>query len=158
MKTLFLAISIFTFGFGYSQINADTSNKNPNYDPILAEKLGSDSYGMKSYYFVILKTGSNDTKDKKYINECFVGHLKNIQRLVDENKLIVAGPLGKNSLNYRGIFILNNISTLEEAKAILETDPAIKSKLLDYELMDWYGSAALPLYLLESEKIWKEKP
>jgi len=131
---------------------------NPNYDRELAEKLGGDDYGMKSYYFVILKTGTNNTTDKEHISESFRGHLDNITRLVNEGKLIVAGPLGKNENNYRGIFILNNLKSIEEAVDLLQTDPAIKNGLLDYEIFTWYGSAALPEYLPFSDKIWKSKP
>ncbi|HLV51064.1 MAG TPA: YciI family protein, partial [Flavobacterium sp.] len=131
---------------------------NPNYDKTLAEKLGGDDYGMKSYFFVILKTGTNTTTDKELINESFRGHLDNIHQLVKEKKLIVAGPLGKNEHNYRGIFILNNIQSEEEVKDLLQTDPAIKNGLLDYEIFTWYGSAALPEYLPVSDKIWKSKP
>lgn len=68
------------------------------------------------------------------------------------------GPLGKNEKNYRGIFILDNIISLEAAKELLQTDPAIKNGLLDYEIYNWYGSAALPEYLPASEKIWKMNP
>lgn len=136
----------------------DTVLINPNYDKELAKKLGADDYGMKSYFFVILKTGENTTTDKELINEYFRGHLDNINRLVEEGKLIVAGPLGKNEKNYRGIFIIDNISSLEEAKKLMLTDPAIKNGLLDYEIYNWYGSAALPEYLPASEKIWKMKP
>jgi uncharacterized protein YciI len=84
--------------------------------------------------------------------------MQNITRLVDEGKLIVAGPMGKNDKTYRGIFILKNIGTLEEAKEVLQTDPAIKAGLLDMELYNWYGSAALSEYLPFSDKIWKAKP
>jgi hypothetical protein len=66
--------------------------------------------------------------------------------------------LGKNENNYRGIFILNNLKSLEEAKVVLLTDPAIKNGLLGYEIFTWYGSAALPEYLPLSDKIWKLKP
>jgi uncharacterized protein YciI len=83
--------------------------------------------------------------------------MSNIKRLVDEGKLIVAGPLGKNENSYRGIFILN-LQSIEEAKDLLQTDPAIRENLLDAELYDWYGSAALPKYLEASEKIWKVSP
>jgi uncharacterized protein YciI len=127
---------------------------NPNYDSDLATKLGADDYGMKKYIFVILKTGSNESKDKALKDSCFVGHFNNINRLVNERKLIVAGPIFKNEKSYRGIFILN-LSTLEEAKHILETDPAIKSKFLEPELYEWYGPAALPEYLGASDKVWK---
>ena len=148
-------------GFAYKmtkQNSKDTTTSNPNYDKTLAEKLGGDDYGMKSYFFVILKTGTNTTTDKELINESFRGHLDNIHQLVKEKKLIVAGPLGKNEHNYRGIFILNNIQSEEEVKDLLQTDPAIKNGLLDYEIFTWYGSAALPEYLPVSDKIWKSKP
>lgn len=78
--------------------------------------------------------------------------------MVKEEKLIVVGPLGKNENNYRGIFILNNIKSIEEAVELLLTDLAIKNGLLDYEIFTWYGSAALPEYLPFSDKIWKSKP
>lgn len=144
--------------FGQSNSEKDTLTTNPNYNKELAVKLGGDDYGMKSYFFVILKTGTNTTTDKEFISESFRGHLDNINRLVEEGKLIVAGPLGKNENNYRGIFILNNIKSIEEAVELLQTDPAIKNGLLDYEIFTWYGSAALPEYLPFSDKIWKSKP
>ena len=143
--------------FGQSNSKKDTLISNPNHDKTLAEKLGGDDYGMKSYFFVILKTGTNKTEDKYIISESFRGHMNNIDRLVKEGKLIVAGPLEKNDKNYRGLFILNNIKTIEEAKDMLQTDPAIKSGLLDYEIFSWYGSAALPEYLPATEKIWRKK-
>lgn len=127
------------------------------YDEALAQKLGSDEYGMKSYFYVVLKTGVNKDQDKDLINTAFKGHMDNINRLVKEEKLIVAGPFGKNTDQYRGLFILNNIKTEEEAKAILETDPAIKAGYLAYSIYTWYGSAALPMYLPYSEKITKSK-
>lgn len=127
------------------------------YDEKLAEKLGSDEYGMKSYFYVVLKTGENKNQDKDSINTAFKGHMDNINRLVKEEKLIVAGPFGKNTDQYRGLFILNNVKSEEEAKAILETDPAIKAGYLTYSLYTWYGSAALPMYLPYSEKITKSK-
>lgn len=137
--------------------SAFAQNSNPNYDSTLAKNLGADDYGMKMYVFVVLKSGDNDTTDKKFINECFVGHLTNIHRLVDEKLLIVAGPFGKNSDDFRGLFILN-VPTVEEANALLETDPAIKAHILKAETYPWYGSAALSEYLDTSDKIWKVKP
>lgn len=144
--------------FGQSNLEKDTLISNPNYDKTLAERLGGDDYGMKSYFLVILKKGTNAITDKGLIAESFRGHMDNINRLVAEGKLIVAGPLGKNDNNYRGIFILNNLKTIVEAKELLQTDLAIKNGLLDYEIFTWYGSAALSEYLPFSDKIWKLKP
>jgi uncharacterized protein YciI len=138
-------------------IASDSTILNPNYNPELAVKLGADDYGMKRYILVILKTGSNQTTDKDFINKCFRGHMDNINRLVEDGKLVVAGPLGSNDKTYRGIFILN-AATPEEADLLLQTDPAIKERLLDAELYPWYGSAALPEYLPASNQIWKLNP
>jgi uncharacterized protein YciI len=144
--------------FSQSGVPDNTAVQNPRYDKHLAEKLGGDVYGMKAYFLVILKTGNNPTTDQALISRSFRGHLDNINRLAEEGKLVLAGPLGTNDKGYRGIFILNNVSTLEEAGALLQTDPAIKEGLLDAEVFSWYGSAALPEYLPYSDKIWKSKP
>ena len=84
--------------------------------------------------------------------------MNNINLLIKKRKLIVAGPFEKNENSYRGIFILNNIKSIEEAKELLQTDPAIKIGLLAYEIFTWYGSAALSQYLPFSDKIWKSNP
>lgn len=138
----------------FFKTNAQTEN--PNYDSTLAESLGGDDYGMKMYILAILKTGTNKTEDKEKLNELFKGHMDNINRLAKDGKLIVAGPLKKNDKNYRGIFILN-VKTTEDANALLLTDPAVKEKLFDVEIFEWYGSAALPEYLKSHEKIEKKK-
>ena len=109
---------------------------------------------MKKYVLVILKTGSNTTATKAENDIAFAGHMANMGKLVKENKLVVAGPLGKNEKNYRDIFILN-VKTIDEAKRILATDLAVKANLLDTDLFEWYGSAALAAYLGTSEKVGK---
>ncbi len=146
---IFIALS-FLYLTGFAQAD------NPKYDKILADSLGGDDYGMKSYILVILKTGTNKTAKKETADSLFKGHFANILRLASLRKLIVAGPMKKNDKSYRGIFILN-VSTIEEANALLISDPAIKEKLLEAELFQWYGSAALPVYLKVHEKIEKKK-
>lgn len=147
---------IFFFFFALIASANTFAQTNPNYDEKLAKELNADDYGMKPYYFIILKSGNNT--DTLHRNESFVQHLKNINRLVKEQKLVVAGPMMKNDKNYRGIFIFQNIKTEDELKAILDSDLAIKNKFLDYEFYNWYGSAALPTYLENSDKIWKKNP
>jgi uncharacterized protein YciI len=151
MKTILLLALMSLAAF-----TASSQTNNPKYDKALADSLGGDEYGMKPYILVILKTGTNKTTSKVTIDSLFSGHMANINRLAAEGKLIVAGPLKKNEKSYRGIFILN-VKTIEEANALLSTDPAIKEKLLDTELYQWYGSAALPVYLESHEKIEKSK-
>ncbi|MBK9271397.1 MAG: hypothetical protein IPM48_07350 [Saprospiraceae bacterium] len=132
-------------------------NENPKYDSTLAFALGADQLGMRLYVMAILKTGDNTSTDKNYRDSCFTGHLKNIQRLAAEKKLVVAGPFVKNNAQLRGIFILN-ATNLEEAKQLIESDPAINEGFLSPELYLWYGSAALPEYMEAAEKIWRVKP
>lgn len=150
MKKIILIIFLAFF----FKTNAQTEN--PKYDKTLAESLGGDEYGMKMYILAILKTGTNKTEDKEKLSALFKGHMENINRLAEEGKLVVAGPLKKNDKNYRGIFILN-VKNKEEANELLLSDPAIKEKLFEVEIFEWYGSAALPEYLKIHEKIEKKK-
>ena len=131
---LLITILLIAFQFGFSQ--------EPKYDENLAKSLNADDYGMKQYVFCILKTGSNTTATTEERNNYFKGHMENILRLAKEGKLAVAGPFMKNDKNYRGIFVFN-VATVEEAKALVESDPAVVAKIFEYELTPWYCSAAL---------------
>ncbi len=62
-------------------------------------------------------------------------------RLAEEGSLIVAGPF-LDDQDIRGIFIFD-VRTVEEARRLAETDPAVKAGTLILELHPWYGSAAL---------------
>jgi uncharacterized protein YciI len=134
-----IIISIFLIFILNVSLKAQTENK--NYDEALAKSLNADDYGMKKYVLVMLKPGSNTDTTKSVIDSVFTGHMKNINRLAETGELVVAGPIMKSS-EYRGIFILN-VETTDEAKALLETDPAVSAKYLEPEMFLWYGSAAL---------------
>ncbi|MBN8641399.1 MAG: hypothetical protein J0L86_06250 [Flavobacteriales bacterium] len=129
---IILLLAVFQLGF----------SQESKYDENLAKSLNADDYGMKQYVFCILKTGSNTTATAEERNTYFKGHMENIQRLAKEGKLVIAGPFGKNDKNYRGVFVFN-VSTVEEAKALVDTDPAVVAKIFEYELTPWYCSAAL---------------
>lgn len=131
-------------------VTLTTTAQKPVYDSILAKKLNADEYGMKMYVFVLLKTGTNTSTEKATKDKAFAGHMKNIQKMADDGKLAVAGPFEKGG-NNRGIFILN-VATFEEAKALLESDNAIKEKYLEPEFTLWYGSASL----METPEIHKK--
>lgn len=136
-------------------VTAFGQTTNPRYDSSLATRLAADEFGMKHYILVILKSGPNKSTDKKSKDSCFAGHLANIKRLAEAKQLVVAGPFGKNSNDFRGLFILN-VATEDAAKQLLESDPAIKAGFLLPELYPWYGSAALSEYLEASDKVWKK--
>jgi uncharacterized protein YciI len=119
----------------------EPESMNAQFDPKLAEKLGADDYGMKNYVMAFLKVGPNRDQDSATAAQIQRAHLDNINRLVAEKKMIVAGPF-LDDTDIRGIFIFN-VSTIEEAEALTLTDPAVKAGRLIMELHPWYGSAAL---------------
>lgn len=122
---------------GYGQ----EMNSKPVFDSALAAKVGADEYGMKKYVLAFLKAGNAKIEDEARRNELMKAHLKNIQRMANEGKLVVAGPfLDRQSL--RGIYIFN-VTSIEEAERLTMTDPAIQAGTLEMELHPWYGSAAL---------------
>lgn len=43
--------------------------QNPNYNEALAQELGADAYGMKTYVLAILKTGSNQNADPEMVHQ-----------------------------------------------------------------------------------------
>lgn len=111
------------------------------YDSVLAKKLGADDYGMRQYVMAFLKRGPNRSQDSLEAASLQRAHLDNIGRLAKEGKLSLAGPFLDNG-ELRGIYIFN-VSTIEEAKSLTETDPAIQQGRLVMELHPWYGSAAV---------------
>ena len=127
------------------------------FDEELAQELGADEYGMKSYVFVMLVSGENTVDNEAERNQLFAGHQKNIRRLAEEGKLVVAGPFYPNEEGYRGLFILD-VPTVEEAAELMKTDPAIAADVLAVRLYPWYGSAALPVYLKTHQKIARKDP
>ncbi|SEI70104.1 Uncharacterized conserved protein YciI, contains a putative active-site phosphohistidine [Dyadobacter sp. SG02] len=152
MKALYITLLLFAPLFAPSLVHAQSNQA--AYDSTLAKKLGADEYGMKKYVMVLLKTGTATGLPKTQTDSLFAGHMQNINRLADSGKLVVAGPFFKND-KYRGIFILN-ADSLEEGKKLVETDPAVQAKLLDMDLLMWYGSAALAETLEIHKKIEKK--
>lgn len=154
MVKSFLVVFIFSFILFLPATNAQESNETVGYDSTLAQKLGADEYGMKQYVMAFLKKGHNRSQDSTKRAEIQKAHLKNIMRLAKEGKLIVAGPF-LDDTDIRGIFIFD-VGTIEEAKKLTESDPAVKSGVLTMELHPWYGPAILPEVLKLNSKLEKK--
>lgn len=92
---------------------------------------------MKQYYFVMLSKGPNRSQDSTAAAKLQEGHMANINSMADAGKLCIAGPFGDDG-NWRGIFILD-VKTMEEARALIEKDPAIAAGRLKYEIHPWWG-------------------
>lgn len=153
LSYLFLSISLalIVSSCGTTKQSAETK-----YNAQLAQKLGADELGMKMYVLVILKTGDAKIEDKALRDSLFRGHFANINKLADEGKLVVAGPLEKNENQYRGIFILD-VKTFAEAGLLLQNDPTVSQGIFKPEMYEWYGSAALPVYMQTHKKIQKSR-
>ena len=150
------AVLIFIFfatNLSFSQ-TIDNSDMNLQYDSLLAQKLGADDYGMKQYIMAFLKSGKVKMEDKQESDRLQMEHMKNIIRMAEEGKLILAGPFMDNQ-EIRGIYIFD-VKTIEEAQELTSTDPAIKAGVLEMELHPWYGSAALREVTLIHKKIQKK--
>ena len=143
MKVLFLFCTLLLIPLlTLSQTVYANKNENPS------KGLHDDVAGMKMYVLVLLKTGRNRSTDRAYRNNLFASHLSMINQLVSSKKIVVTGPLKLNGYAYRSILVLD-VSTLEEAKILMDDDPAIKQDMFETELYQWEGPATLPAYLIK---------
>src|SRR5687767_12153392 len=100
---------------------------------------------MRKYYMVFLRRGpawtATVTPETTKVSQ---GHQANIQRLTKEGLMVVAGPFEGTSGDraLAGIFILR-VDSMEAAKAAVDTDPAVKAGRFVYEIVAWWGPAAL---------------
>jgi uncharacterized protein YciI len=125
-----------------AQAAADTpAAAAPAFDAALAKRLGADEYGMRPYVLVVLKTGPKRMPDGEERKAMFAGHFANITRLAKEGKLALAGPFSEDPQQWRGLFVFA-VGSIDEAKALTETDPVIVNGEMVAEYHRWYGSAA----------------
>lgn len=96
----------------------------------------TDTPHMKQYWLVLLLKGANRTQDSATAATIQEGHMANIRRLGSEGVLLMAGPMGYER-DLRGIFILDAKDSATAASYI-NTDPAVKSGRLRYELHPWW--------------------
>jgi uncharacterized protein YciI len=99
---------------------------------------------MMTVYLVLLKKGPAWTPEvtpaTKAVQEA---HMANIRRMWQEQKLVVAGPT-EDAADLRGVFVFK-VASLEAAKALAATDPAVKAGRLVAEVYPWWvDKRALP--------------
>lgn len=168
MQTARLFIAVVFAGFGLlsagclgtdaqeATATAQETFTEVTYDSLLAARLGADDYGMRPYVMALLKAGPNRDQDSTMAAQLQQAHMANIARMADEGLLVLAGPfMDEGAL--RGIYVFN-VATVEEARALTETDPAIQAGRLEMELHPWYGSAALQEMNTLSRRITKAMP
>lgn len=124
-KYILLVLLFFVFsGTGFSQDSTGTNKE--------------EEWKMRTYYMVFLKANPNHgITDSEQLKEIQKGHMDNIGKLFEEGKLVLAGPF-LDKQDVRGIFILK-VDSEEEAKALVDTDPAVIAGTLTMEIRPWYG-------------------
>lgn len=139
-----LALMLAALPFGLSAGEMPASPEPADYDAALAQRLGADERGMRSYVLVILKTGPTRVPDGEKRQAMFAGHFANIERLAAEGKLALAGPFSEDEQGWRGLYVFA-VADVEEAKRLTASDPVIVNGEMVAEYHRWYGSAATML-------------
>jgi uncharacterized protein YciI len=127
----------------------------PAFDAELAKKVGADDYGMRRYVLVVLRTGPTRVNDAEERKAMFAGHIANMGRLSKEGKLALAGPFGDKGGDWRGLFVFA-VDSIDEAKALVATDPVIIKGEMVADYHAWYGSAATMLVGELHEKVARQ--
>ena len=87
-------------------------------------------------FLAFLTRGEKWTPEKTpATEEIQKGHMANINKLAEMKKLVAAGPFGDNG-RLRGIFVFR-VGSLEEAKALTATDPAVQAGRLAMDIHPW---------------------
>jgi uncharacterized protein YciI len=99
-------------------------------------------YEMTHYVVGFFHRGPNwtaeETAETRRIQE---GHLANFGKLAEAGKLIVAGPFGDHG-DLRGMLVFK-LASVEEARALMDADPALKTGRLTLDLHPWFAAAGL---------------
>ena len=99
-------------------------------------KKPSTPVKLTTAYLALLTRGAKWTPEKTpATEELQKAHIANIVRLAEMKKLVVAGPFGDNG-QLRGIFVFK-VASIEEARALSATDPAVQAGRLAIDLHPW---------------------
>ena len=105
-------------------------------------KKAEPQYEMTRYVVGLFHRGPNSspqqTDESRRIQE---GHMANIRKMAETGKLIVAGPFTDGG-DLRGILIFK-LDSVDEARALVEADPAVQAGRLTIELHPWFAAAGL---------------
>jgi uncharacterized protein YciI len=111
---------------------------------------GPGGWEMTTYYVGFLYRGAKwtpeETAETRKLQEA---HMANIRRMGAEGKLVIAGPFA-DSGDLRGLYVFR-VGSAEEAKALVESDPAVQAGRLRFELHPWYAAKNITVTPRKSE-------
>lgn len=91
---------------------------------------------MTTYYFAFLRRGPKWTPEKTpETAKIQADHMANINAMAKTGKLVIAGPF-ENAGEYAGVFVFK-VGSLEEAKSLSESDPAVRAGRLIIDVHPW---------------------
>lgn len=89
-----------------------------------------------TYYFSFLKRGPKWTGERTpETDKLQAAHMANITAMAKTGKLVIAGPF-ENGGDYAGVFVFK-VGSLQEAKALAESDPTVVAGRLVAEVHPW---------------------
>lgn len=99
-------------------------------------KPPAQPFKQTTYYFTFLRRGPKWTAERTpETDRLQAAHMANINAMAKTRKLVIAGPF-ENGGDYAGVFVFK-VGSLEEAKALAESDPAIKAGRLVSDVHPW---------------------
>lgn len=102
-------------------------------------KDGDTTYVMKRYYIGFLKrVEDKPLMDSTKVAQIQQAHLDYMSQNSKDGVLLMAGPFGDDG-EIRGI-VIYDVPSLEEAKNIIENDPAVKAGRLSIEVHPWWAA------------------
>jgi uncharacterized protein YciI len=101
---------------------------------------------MVTFYLCLLVTPANPAKAPADMAQLQIDHLANLKRIMESGKGVIAGPIAEEG-PLRGILVLR-VNSVDEARAIVDTDPAVKAGQLAIEIHPWYAADGImkPLF------------
>lgn len=107
-------------------------------------KPPAQPFKQTTYYFCFLRRGANWTAERTPETEKLqAAHMANINAMANTGKLVIAGPFEKAG-DYAGVFVFK-VGSLDEAKMLAESDPAVKAGRLKTDVHPWLvGQGSLP--------------
>ena len=104
--------------------------------PVATTTAEKPKYEMKKYWLTFLYRGNNRNQDSATAANIQAAHMRNIERLANEGKIIMAGPIAANQ-DLRGIFIIDAPDSATAASYI-KSDTAVISGRLRFEVLPWW--------------------
>ena len=131
MKSIFSLLVLLISFFALNSTFAQDDSSEPKYE-------------MTTYYMAFLKKGPQWSPEiTEETNKVQAAHLANIERLVEEGKMILAGPF-LDEWEVRGIFVYK-VDSMEEAIALTKQDPAVIAGRLSLEVHPWYSAKGITI-------------